>query len=133
MQTFIPLPDYKESMRTLDKLRLGNQVWLEGMILLKGGWKHHPASKMWRGHEYHLGLYLLAGCDVLKERGKDYPEVRKRIKAEMRKHKNTGPPPWLGNKEFHASHRSNLLRKNPQWYNQFDWKESPLLPYVWPV
>ena len=129
----MPLPNYLESMRCLDKSRLGNQVWREGITLIRGKWPNHPASKMWRGHEYHLGLYLLAGCDVLQERGKDYPHLRKKIKAEMKKHKNTGPPPWLGNDAFHASHRSNLLRKDAVWYGQFGWKEPADLPYVWPV
>lgn len=156
MQTFLPLPDYHASMRCLDKTRLGNQVWREGMTLIRGGWQHHPARKMWLGHEYHLGLYLLAGCDVLKERsGKDYTEIRKKIKAEMHKHKNTGPPPWLGREDFHTSHRSNLLRKvgeaqqkaketkkerdinnakyQKEWYQQFNWSEPTTLPYVWPV
>ena len=133
MQTFLPLPNYLESMRCLDRVRLGNQIWLEGVILLKGGWKHHPASKMWRGHEYHLGLYLLDGCKILEERGKAYPEVIKRIEAEMIKFPNTGSPSWLGDEKFHASHRSNLLRKNPEWFSQFGWTEPADLPYVWPV
>jgi len=134
MQTFLPLPTYYESMKCLDKSRLGNQVWREGLTLLRGKWPNHPASRMWRGHEYHLGLYLLAGCDVLHKRtGKCYPEIREKIRVEMAKHKNTGPPPWLGNDEFHASHRSNLLRKDPTWYGQFNWPQPPDLPYIWPV
>jgi len=139
MQTFLPLPNYLESMRCLDKSRLGNQVWREGITLIRGGWPNHPASKMWRGHEYHLGLYLLAGCDVLKERGKDYPEIRRKIKQEMRKHKNTGAPPWMGSESFHSSHRKALLFKNFNWYKQFEWKELPDVPdekgklnYYWP-
>jgi hypothetical protein len=42
-------------------------------------------------------------------------------------------PPWWGDPAFHASHRSNLLRKDPVWYGQFGWAEPPDLPYVWPV
>jgi hypothetical protein len=140
MQTFVPLPNYIESMRCLDKSRLGNQVWLEGMILLKGGWPNHPASKMWRGHEYHLGLYLLDGCKVLEERSKAYPTVIQRIQEAMFKFKDTGPPTWLGNDTFHASHRKALLFKNYNWYKQFCWKESPDIPdqhgklhYFWPT
>ena len=40
-------------------------------------------------------------------------------------------PSWLGNPDFHASHRSNLLRKDPEHYAQFGWTESDNLPYVW--
>src|SRR3546814_11842397 len=40
-------------------------------------------------------------------------------------------PPWLGNAAFHASHRSNLLRKDPGFYGRYGWPEPPDLPYVW--
>jgi len=40
-------------------------------------------------------------------------------------------PRWLGDEKLHASHRSNLLRKNPEWYSKFGWKEPNNLPYVW--
>ena len=118
----------------LDKSRLGNQVWREGITLIRGGWPNHPASKMWRGHEYHLGLYLLAGLKVLRERsGKDYIEIEQKIRTEMKKFRNTGKPKWVGNERFHASHRSNLLRKDKEWYSQFGWNEPDDLPYVWPT
>lgn len=133
MQTFLPLPNYLDSMRCLDKSRLGNQVWREGLTLIRGGWSNHPASKMWRGHEYHLGLYLLAGLLVLKERGKDYSSIREKVYIEMEKHSNTGEPTWFGNDKLHSSHRSNLLRKDPVWYGQFGWTEPSDLPYFWPV
>jgi len=133
MQTFLVYPDYLKSMRCLDPKRLGNQTYYEGLTLLRGGWKNHPASKMWRGHEYHLGLYLLAGFQALSERGKEYPESLHKVETELFKFKDTGAPLWLGNEEFHKSHRSNLLRKNPVWYGQFGWTESNDLPYYWPV
>jgi len=41
-------------------------------------------------------------------------------------------PPWIGQENFHASHRSNLLRKKPDHYGQFGWDEPRDLPYVWP-
>lgn len=140
MQTFLPLPDYLQSMRCLDKSRLGNQVWREGMTLIRGGWPNHPASKMWRGYEYHLGLYLLAGINALKERGKYYINIHKNILVEMAKHTNTGVPPWLGDEKIHTSHRRALLYKNRDWYSQFGWLEKPDIPnekgklnYYWPV
>lgn len=140
MQTFLPLPNYFDSMRCLDPKRLGNQIWREGLTLIRGGWKHHPASKMWKNHEYHLGLYLLEGCKILEERGKAYPAVIEKIKLEMAKHKNTGHPPWFGDNRLHSSHRSALLYKNFDWYKKFNWTELPAipinekgtLPYWWP-
>lgn len=133
MQTFLPYPDYLESMRSLDRTRLGNQVWREGITLIRGGWPNHPASKMWLGHRYHLGVYLLAGITVLHERGKHYAAIEAKIRAEMDQYVDTGPPPWLGNEAIHASHRSNLIRKFPAHYRALGWTEPDDLPYVWPV
>ena len=140
MQTFLPLPDYYESMKCLDPSRLGNQVYREGLTLLRGGWSKHPAYKMWRGHEYHLGLYLLAGMKALNERDKFYPESQAKIEAEMAKFSDTGAPPWFGDNRLHSSHRAALLKKDFQWYSKFGWTEQPdplnaegKFNYWWPV
>ena len=119
-------------MRCLDSKRLGNQVWREGLTLLGGGWPNHPASKMWRGHEYSLGEYLMAGIQALEERGKYHDNIAFKIRALMYLFKDTGNPPWLGNADFHASHRSNLLRKDPVFYSQYGWIEPTNMPYMWP-
>jgi hypothetical protein len=46
-------------------------------------------------------------------------------------------PPWMHEyqtiSKVAASHRSNLLRKDPKWYGQFGWTEPDDLPYFWPV
>jgi hypothetical protein len=42
-------------------------------------------------------------------------------------------PFWLGNEKFHASHRSNLLRKDFKFYSQYGWQEENNLPYIWPT
>ena len=42
-------------------------------------------------------------------------------------------PSWLGKEEFHSSHRANLLRKDFEYYSQFNWQENPDNPYVWYV
>ena len=42
-------------------------------------------------------------------------------------------PPWFGNEKIHASHRSNLLRKDPEFYGKYGWTEPDNLEYVWPV
>ncbi len=137
MQTFMPLPDYWDSMRTLDKRRLGNQVWREGYTLIQSHWPHHPAAKMWQGHFDQLGLYLYAGTQVMREREWYKPKIVDKwakIYDELRVSFPTSSiPSWMGNEEFHASHRSNLLRKDPEWYGQFGWTESDDLPYVWPI
>ena len=133
MQTFLPYPNYYESMNSLDPKRLGNQVYREALTLARGGWRNHPASRMWRGHEHSLCDYALAGLEVLAERGRYYPTHQDTFIALKRSLPNTGAPPWLGNPRLHESHQSNLLRKDPGHYGQFGWRVPHDLPYWWPV
>ena len=44
---------------------------------------------------------------------------------------NIVKPHWLGKEAFHSSHRANLLRKDFEYYSQFNWTENPESPYVW--
>jgi hypothetical protein len=132
MQTFLPDPDFAVCAATLDNRRLGKQRLEAYQILrtlrgLSSGWSHHPAVAMWRGYEDALGLYMNAMIDEWKRRG---------FKNTMERATPREPvqmPHWLGDPALHASHRSNLLRKDPDYYARFGWLEEPNLPYVWPV
>ena len=42
-------------------------------------------------------------------------------------------PWWVGDLDIHASHRSNLLRKDRDFYGKYGWNEPDNLDYVWPV
>jgi hypothetical protein len=130
MQTFLPYPDFKASAKVLDYRRLGKQR-VEAFQILRalyigGGWKNHPAVKMWRGYHEALIFYQNTMIEEWVERG--YNNTMEITFCECIRY-----PPWVGDEAFHASHRSNLLRKDPQWYGQYEWKESPDMPYVWPV
>jgi hypothetical protein len=148
MQTFLPLPDYQQSLECLDPRRLGNQIWREAKTLARGGWANHPASRMWRGYTGSLCEYALVGLEVLRDRnpkhgygsGKFYAHVWDFFSELKSRQPHCLEPPWLGCEEFHSSHRAALLFKDPDWYGQFDWSESPSvpdhkgsLPYVWPT
>lgn len=140
MQTFLPYPDFAKSAACLDNKRLGKQR-VECLQILKAlsnptyGWQNHPAVKMWRGFDWALSEY---GCVVCREwikRGfKDtcfekINETWNLIKTPS----SFTIPSFINNEQFHASHRSNLLRKDPVHYGQFGWTEPNNLPYVWPV
>lgn len=146
MQTFLPSPSYIESAQMLDYRRLGKQRVECKQILLalgktQGGWVNHPATKMWRGYEYELASYGSAMCREWIKRGYrdslsvDFELWRyildgKASEAGIPRHP---VPPWLGDERLHASHRSNLLRKDPKYYARFGWAEPDDMPYVWPV
>ena len=135
MQTFVPYPSLASSAVVLDNKRLGKQR-VETFQLLRAnlditiGWKNHPAAKMWRGHESGLIAYGVAICNEWISRGYNDTCLMKILSFG-----NPNPddmPSWWGDDAVHSSHRSNLLRKFPEWYGQFGWSDSPEMPYVWP-
>lgn len=132
MQTFLPYPSFVESVACLDSKRLGCQR-KEAMQILKTlregrkAWANHPAVLMWKGYEDALSFYYHCCLSEWEGRGyknnMPYPDLPKWMAF----------PSWLGDPVFHASHRSNLLRKDPEHYGQFGWKEPNDLDYFWPV
>lgn len=130
MQTFLPYSNFVDSAAALDYRRLGKQR-VECMQLLKaikngGAWSNHPAAKMWKGYEEALETYMYVCIQEWIKRG-----YKNTMTANT--YLNCKLPPWLGNPAFHASHRSNLLRKDVIHYSKFGWIESNNLPYIWPV
>jgi len=149
VQTFLPHPDFEASARALDAKRLGKQrveclQVLRGLTVPTYGWRHHPAVKMWRGRLEALGRYTLTCCEVWVERG-FADTVATTIAAELAGagvvHVRTQAelaaagalPPWLGDEDFHRSHQSSLVRKDPDFYRPQFAGVPDDLPYVWPA
>jgi hypothetical protein len=137
MQTFLPYPSFEETARCLDYRRLGKQrveayQILNTLLGKSDGWKNHPALLMWKGSEKYLVDYNIAICREWIERG--YNDTILNRMAMFILHDELGEeiPSFIGDENFHASHRSNLLRKDPVWYGKYGWMESNDLPYVWP-
>ena len=134
MQTFLAYSGFALSAGVLDRPRCGKQrpEALQILIALSDpsyGWQNHPAVKMWRGYETALAEYGIAVCREWISRG--YKDTCIDKIARFRTGKLVLPP-WLGDPAFHASHRAALLAKNPEWYSQFGWTETPEINYVWP-
>lgn len=150
MQTFLPYPDFERSARSLDAKRLGKQR-VETIQVVRGltvpgyGWRHHPAVLMWRGFLEALGRYGLACCGVWTETGRAdtcAPTITADLRAagvtRLRTQDELAEagalPPWLGDEALHLSHRSALVRKDPDHYRPLFGDDVPDdLPYVWPV
>ncbi|HWJ09256.1 MAG TPA: MSMEG_6728 family protein [Nocardioides sp.] len=149
MQTFLPYPDFERSARALDLRRLGKQR-VETLQVVRAltrpgyGWRHHPAVLMWQGFEEALGRYGLICCEVWTEGGRPDTCAASIVAdlgaagiAEVR----TEPelvaagalPPWWGDEALHRSHRSALVRKEPDHYRALFPDVPGDLPYVWPV
>lgn len=141
MQTFLPYADFKLSAECLDNKRLGKQL-IEVTQIYKAltnplyGWQNHPAVKMWKGHELSLLEY---GNECYKEWKKRRNKIHKSGEEIANNYTNLllketiSYPWWIGDENFHSSHRSNLLRKDSAHYGQFGWHEDGALPYIWPI
>jgi hypothetical protein len=117
--TWLPIADFEESTRVLDRQRLGKQR-VEAMQILNalrkgGGWANHPATVMWRGYEGLLVLYGLQCCSEWRKRGyRDtlYDWFKAQYTPGLLL--NAPVPPWYGNEAIHGSHRGRLLAKKPR-------------------
>lgn len=143
MQTFLPYADFQKSAEVLDDKRLGKQR-SESIIILKTllgeyekeggrGWPHHPATKMWRGFELALCEYSEEIATAWRKRGHADTTLDWFRKTKLSIPGNASMPTWIGNEAFHRTHRSNLLRKMPDYYGQFWPGERDDLPYLWPI
>ncbi len=150
MQTFLPYPDFAETAHVLDRKRLGSQR-VEAMQLFNAltvpghGWRHHPAAKMWQGYEEAIVRYVLIMCEEWSNRGYGDTVAAKitqnaaerlgltniRSQAQLARAKKL--PPWLGDEAFHRSHQSNLIRKDPGYYEPIFGAVPDDLDYIWPV
>lgn len=142
MQTFLPYKNFYQSARCLDRQRLGKQrvevfQLLNSIRIIKNGgkpkgWANHPCRKMWQDYSNALVHYGLDVCIAWKERGyKDTCFAK--IAAHYDKSLPLIYPDWLGDKDFHTSHKSMLIQKKPEWYKKI-WPNTPdNLEYIWPV
>lgn len=136
MQTFLPYESFAMSAACLDRARLGKQrvetlQILKALVLPEYGWKSHPAVRMWEGCEQALIYYGMCVCREWLARGYKDTCLDKILAFEN----CTRPvdPWWLGEKAFHDSHKSKLLQKKPEHYNQYNWNVPTDLDYWWPT
>lgn len=134
MQTFLPHKNFKKTVKVLDYRRLGKQR-VEAYQILNiitqrtdtKGWRNHPAVLMWKNYPNALKEYFNTCIDEWEKRNYKNNMKREIIRGKI------SYPKWLGQEDFHSAHRSNLIRKDPEYYSRFNWKESDNLPYIWPV
>jgi hypothetical protein len=146
VQTFLPYPGFGDSARVLDTSRLGKQR-VEAFQILRAltvpgyGWQHHPAVRMWRGHQEALVTYGVVITEEWLRRGHADTCLAKiselspggDVRSEAEVVEAGLLPAWIGDEAVHRSHQSSLLRKDPEHYAAY-FPEVPVdLPYVWPV
>lgn len=134
MQVFVPENTFSEIAKVLDYRRLGKQRVETFQILranlgITNGWKNHPASRMWLGYEAGLSAYGVAICKEWIARG--YNDTTLEKITDLVEPDAEDLPEWWGREDIMLSHRSNLIRKFPEFYRPI-WGDIPDdLPYIW--
>jgi hypothetical protein len=137
MITFLPHEDYATSLAMLDRQRLNRQrleAWqifdaITNPDSIYKGTVRGPAVRMWIGSAASLAEYYNLCLQEWERRC--YVNIKMKpidIAGRLVVH-----PPWLGDARVHASHRSQLLAKLPEWYGGFGWTDEPGMPYHWPM
>lgn len=141
MQTFMTHDNYMDTAKALDNKRLGKQR-VEAYQILKalrgdyndtGAWVNHPATVMWRNHQYELALYGLTISMEFYERGfngYNMVETFNGFTAQLRRENTERYPWWVNDELLRYTHQSNLVRKDADYY---DFNVPNNIPYVWPL
>jgi hypothetical protein len=145
MQTFLPYREFTRSAQVLDSPRLGKQrvetlQVLRALELGEYGWRNHPVVKMWRGRTPALVVYGLEVVRAWRDRG--HADSTYELIAEFAPEAESATqedlaaqgllPTWLGDARIHFSHRSALVRKDPDFYRPVFGDVPDDLPYHWP-
>ena len=134
------VPDSDEDVafetRYLDQLPDCDRITWLFQPLPNSSWSNHPAARMWRGHEWALLQYQRAIVDEWILRGHTdtcWHKTRALFIDRCNRQLPDRRPPWLGDKDFHLAHQSNLVRKDPEHYRPQFPDVPDDLPYIWPV
>ncbi len=141
MQTFVPEDTFEDSVRVLDRQRLGKQrvETLQIMRALAGlskGWTNHPATRMWRGYEFSLLAYQDATVREWKRRGYNdtcWGKTLEVYSEHFGDRDDVSLPHWWGDNRVHESHKKALVFKDPVWYNTIYPNVVGVYDYYWPV
>lgn len=140
MQTFITDYNPNISAASLDNKRLGKQrveaLQIADCLLNKESrWANHPAVKMWRGYEpFLVKVYILTIMNEWEERGFKNTKCAEWWQQlyKIVKDKRIKCPEWVDD-DFIEAHRSNLIRKLPEFYSAKFPNTKPGLEYIWPT
>jgi hypothetical protein len=142
MQVFLPYKCFEQSAKVLDMKRLGKQrvevlQLLNSITKIKNnepykGWSNHPCRKMWHNYSNALVVYGQAICKEWLSRG--YKDTcYDKITSFYNPNEETVVPSFVGDDNFHESHRSMLIQKKPDFYRSLFPDTPDNLEYIWPV
>lgn len=139
MQTFVTHFSNAETAHVLDDRRLGKQR-VEALQILQslkrksGAWYSHPAVQMWKGYERGLAYYGMTMCDEWRNKRKFNDTTWDKFFDSLDGNfAAPAQPVWRRDIRLLTSHRSNLVRKDPDFYGPRFPETPENMPYLWAV
>lgn len=140
MQTFVTHVNPNVTALELDRMRLGKQrveaIQIARTLLgLSQGWRNHPAVKMWRGYEkflVHNYIPAIMNRWISLKYKNEGCYSHHLILSQMVSQVNIERPHWFFDDSFILSHKSNLIQKKPEHYQNLYPEVTSGLPYIWP-
>ena len=149
--TWLPLPDFRQSLEILHPMDLNFQRYniLEIIETLHQVEESNvpppyhiedldldsPPVKMWRGYELQLCEYGLQTCEHMSVSNDDivFRALIKHMTWAEGESADFGKPDWFGDVDFHISHQAALVRFRPTYYKEKFFAVDTNMPVVWPV
>lgn len=152
IQTWLPLPDFKDSLAALNPEHLLHQQY---HVLELVEYFHQPEDsqlpisynesdlddespivKMWRGYELQLIEYGLEAADEWDRRRYPSHKMQEKLMVHMEwaatEDAEMSKPNWFGDIEFHLGHQGELLRLDYSHYSTVFVRDGQH-KLVWPV
>lgn len=142
IQTWLPLPSYQESVRSLRMEELGIQRYhvlelMETIHEVPENSSQLPldyqrieieddmekAYNMWKGFELQLCEYGLTACDEWSQRRSKrdpmYSKIEFHMECATTEDADASKPNWFGDVDFHLSHQAALVRLDEKHYRSY--------------
>lgn len=122
MQIYLPDVSF-ESVRFLSNRHLSSQTRVSIPWVLEDLHQNYKCYGVWKNHKGSLLDLALVCVDELMVRGKETKELL--IYFQSQKYENHELPDVIGNYLYHAGMRSELLKKDFEYYRMHRWREKP--------
>ena len=131
MILWLPYESFGRSASVMDSRTLSIQrydAWRLLHLLTKGipeGMKVTPTILMWKNYPSWVACYGMATSLEWEARSNKKSEITEMFRHHLDVADVTDPyPPWLGDSVLHLSHRSNMIRLDPDHYMTL-WPDLP--------
>lgn len=154
IQTWLPLPSFKDSAEALSDTDLSKQVAdalrviehlhqipMSETKLADQYWKMEPLvpispANMWQGCEMQLCEYAIEMAEEASirqgQKNQYMDALHEHLDWSTGEDSYMGKPSWFGNLEFHLSHQAALVRKDPEFYGKIFSADDSLM-LMWPT